>query len=292
MPRSMTGFGTGRTTDGSRAFVVEVRAVNHKFCDVRTRLPRELGSLDGLVQAEVRKQVARGRIDVTVDVDYLPETIAQPRINMPLALGYHRAAQSIAGALGLDEAPSLGMIIGCAGVLESPMSATDAGQVSAALTDGVAAALGSLNSMRDREGAALVAELRRLLAEFEAELAEITREIPVANERRQSRLRERLDKLLGDQTIDPTRLVQEVAILVDRADVAEEVARLASHRAQFDKLLASSQPVGRKLDFLLQEMQREANTIGSKSASARISHMVVDLKSSIERIREQVQNVE
>jgi len=288
----MTGFGSARATDGERAFVVEVRAVNHKFCDVRTRVPRELSALEGPIQARVRKKVARGRIDVSVDVTYLPEGVANPTVNVALAKGYHAAYVQVADALGLDDPISLSMVVHAAGVIESPSATADLVAISALLHGALDDAIESLNAMREKEGAALGVDLDRNLREVEQRLGDIQREIPKANASRGSRLSQRVTDLLGDRGVDQSRIAQEIAILVDRADVSEEVARLESHCAQFRRLLGAGKPIGRKLDFLLQEMHREANTIGSKSANADISHLVVDLKSAVERIREQVQNVE
>lgn len=292
MARSMTGFGSARATDGQRAFVVEVRAVNHKFCDVRTRVPRELTALEGPIQGRVRNKVARGRIDVSVDVTYLPEAVAEPTVNVALARGYHAAYAEVATTLGVDADITLGMVIAAPGVIESPSASSDLVAISAVLHGALDDALESLNSMRDKEGSVLAGDLDKHLRDVELRLHDIQEEIPRANALRSSRLEQRVRDLMKDHSMDQGRIAQEIAILVDRADVSEEVTRLQSHCVQFRKLLRADKPIGRKLDFLLQEMNREANTIGSKSANAGISHLVVDLKSAVERIREQVQNVE
>jgi uncharacterized protein (TIGR00255 family) len=292
MLRSMTGFGSGRAVDGERSFLVELRSVNHKFCDVRTRLPRELSLLEGRVQSFVRERVARGRVDVSIEIAYSSSTVHRPRVNVPLARGYKEALEQLSSELGLNSTVSLAQVASSPGVIEAPEIATDPEETLRVVEAAMNSALGSLNTMRDREGASLKLELSRLLDEVTERLDAVTREVPYSNQNRRVRLEQRMKEYLGEVPLDPARLVQELALLVDRADVTEEIARLGSHVDQFRRLLESTEPVGRKLDFLLQEMHREANTIGSKSSNARISHMVVDLKSAVERMREQAQNVE
>ena len=288
----MTGFGAARANDDRRAYVVEVRAVNHKFCDVRTRLPRDLGAFEGPIASRVRGQVARGRIDVSVDVSDLPDTAAEPKVNFALAEAYHSALAQIGERLGLAPTVSLETVASMPGVIEAPETPSDLDATLEVIHRALDQALRSLNAMRDKEGCALQLDLSNHLSEVEQHLDAISAEIPVANHSRQVRLEQRIRETVHDHAVDPARLAQEIAILVDRADVTEEMTRLVSHTEQFRRSLDSQGPIGRKLDFILQEMHREANTIGSKSASARVSHFVVDLKSAVERIREQVQNIE
>lgn len=288
----MTGFGTARIVERERLFVCEVRSVNHKYCDIRLRLPKELLAFESRAQNLIRARVARGRIDLSIELHAAPGAVPKPEVDEPLAAAYFSGISAVATRLGLAEGPSIDLIAGLPGVVRAPDRSLELEAYESALEGAVKSALDELDGMRAREGAALSAELARLLESIEAEVDGITRETPVANRQRRDRLEERLRELLEGSSADPIRVAQEVAILVDRSDVTEEIARLRSHVEQSRRLLAAPEPVGRKLDFLLQEMHREANTIGSKSGSAVLSHMVVDLKSALERMREQVQNVE
>lgn len=289
---SMTGFGTGRTIAEERSFSCEVRSVNHKFCDVRLRLPRELQAFEAQAQTLVRSRVARGRIDLSMELGPAPGALPQPEIDEALARAYFDRLRALAETLGLDRGPGIELLATLPGVVKVPERSLALGRIEAALSAAVEQALDELDVMRRREGAALAEELRRLLELVEGGVDGIARELPNSNRQRKERLEARLRELLEGQAGDPIRIAQEVAILVDKSDVTEEVARLRSHVEQFARLLRAPEPVGRKLDFLLQEMHRETNTIGSKSSSVVLAHLVVDLKSALERMREQVQNVE
>ncbi len=288
----MTGFGTARIVERDRLFVCEVRSVNHKYCDVRSRLPKELLAFENPAQTLVRARVARGRVDLSIELQPAPDAASRPEIDEPLARAYYAGISELARKLGIVEGPGIDLIAGLPGVVRAPDRTIDVPSFEEALNGVLSAALDELDAMRRREGGALSAELGRLLESVEAGVDGIARETPEANKQRKDRLEDRLRELQIGSSVDPIRLAQEVAILADKSDVTEEVTRLRSHVEQFRRLLSAPEPVGRKLDFLLQEMHRETNTIGSKSGSVALSHLVVDLKSALERMREQVQNVE
>jgi uncharacterized protein (TIGR00255 family) len=290
--RSMTGFGTAHGSDGQRVYSIEVRSVNHRYCDVHVHLPHELTGIESALEAEVRKRIERGRVDVSLDVSYAPGAAAQPRVDLARARGYRDALLGLARDLDLAPELPLELIANAPGVIRSTALAEDATQVLAIIDPALGEALSDVIRMRETEGGALRVELGKRLSLVTQSIAEIVRTIPRANLERRERLEQRIAEILGERSLDPTRLAQEVALLVDRADVTEEIARLESHVVQFRELLDSAEAVGRKLDFMLQEMHREVNTIGSKTGSAQISHLVVALKSELERTREQVQNVE
>jgi uncharacterized protein (TIGR00255 family) len=290
--RSMTGFGSARAEDRERVFTVEIRSVNHRFCEVRSHLPHDLAGLEAALEARVRKQIDRGRIDVSIDVAHGPGAVVLPRVDFARARGYRDALAALANDLGIEGTVPLELIASAPGIVRFTAAAEDAEALLASVEPAMEAAMRDLLRMREKEGAALRAELGRRLAQVVQTIDEIQSLVPKANEEKKERLGLRLAELIGDRNIDGARLAQEVAVLVDRADVTEELARLRSHAVQFRALLDSGDAVGRKLDFMLQEMHREANTIGSKTASAQISHLVVALKSELERAREQVQNVE
>lgn len=292
MPRSMTGFGSASAEDGERLFTVEMRSVNHRYCDLKLHLPSELQGLAARLEPVVRRRLSRGRIDVNVSLNGGVEASAAPRVDLARARGYRDALRALSDALGLEGEVSLAMVASAPGVIRPPEGVQDLDRVAEVLERIVEAAVGDLEKMRHREGAALAENLRGHLSATRTFVSAIRLEVPRASEARRAKLEERLAALLGDRGLDPSRLAQEVAVLADRSDITEETERLESHIEQFDRLLQEDEPVGRKLDFLVQEMNREANTVGAKCSDARIAHLVVELKAELERLREQVQNLE
>jgi uncharacterized protein (TIGR00255 family) len=291
MIRSMTGFGAGRGAVNGEEIDVEVRSVNHKFCEVKVRVPRELSVLELEAAKIVKDRLARGGVEVTIRRAGGSGGLA-PRVDVALAEAYARAFGEIQARLGLPGAVSLSDILRSDGVVRLDERQIDVEGARAALGEGLSRALEALVVMRGREGEALARDLDTRLATVEDLVAQVAEQAPRVVEAYRTRLAERVAELARGLPIDPTRLAQEVALFADRTDVAEEITRLRSHVAQARALLASGEPAGRKLDFVVQEMHREANTIGSKSQSAGLSGVVVSLKAEIERMREQVQNVE
>jgi uncharacterized protein (TIGR00255 family) len=271
---------------------VEVQSVNHRFLEVRSRVPKRLSGLEPRIQQAIQERFSRGHFEVLVlekDLDSRGRTL---RVDVPLAMQYVDALRTLRQALGLPGEVTLEMLTAQRDLIvveESPESLDEAwGE----LLPGLARALDALGEMRSREGQALLANLKVHLDQVEATLAGIEERTPKLVRLHRDRLKERLAELLDNRLPDPARLEQEVALLVERGDVTEECDRLRSHLAQFRGVLEQPGPQGRKLDFLLQEMHREANTLGAKSADATLAHEVVELKTSIERLREQVQNLE
>ncbi len=292
MLSSMTGFGSGSATVGTESVSVELKSVNHKFLEVKVRAPRELAALEPVVQRVLKERLARGAVDVSVRRALKTATGAVPTVDLGLAREYRRAFGEVARALGLPDDLTLRDLALQPGIirLEEPqVSLADAGP---ALERALGAALDGLVAMRRQEGAALERDLQARLQVVEGLVGELTALAPAAVEEYRARLRERLAELVGEAGVDPQRLAQEVALYAERTDVAEEQTRLASHLVQFRGLVALSEPAGRKMDFLVQELHREVNTTGSKSQHAGISSRVLALKAELERIREQVQNVE
>src|SRR5262245_16046737 len=273
--RSMTGFGAGRASDGERIFAVEIRSVNHRYCDVRVHVPHDLAGLESRFESRVRKKVDRGRLDVSVEVSYVSDAVALPEVDIARARGYHDALLTLAKELNIEPRISLEMIAALPGVVRTPESNVDLERIGETIDTAIDAAMKELIKMREREGGALQGELRARLGSAGGLIDSIRVEIPKSNAERKSRLEQRLAELIAERAVDQARIEQEIAVLVDRADVTEELTRLSSHVAQLEILLSAADPVGRKLDFMLQEMHREANTIGSKTMNARISHLVV-----------------
>jgi uncharacterized protein (TIGR00255 family) len=291
MIRSMTGFGAGRGAANGEEIDVEIRSVNHKYCEVKVRLPRELAALEHEVVRGVKERLARGGVDVAVRRAAAGSLVA-PRVDVALAESYARAFAEVQARLGLPGQVTLADVISAEGVVRLDERSVDLDLAGEALRRGLSVALGQLLAMRVREGEALARDLSTRLAGLEGMVARIRELAPQAVEVYRTRLSERIAELTHGIALEPARLAQEVAVFADRTDVAEEITRLGSHASQVRALLGVSEPAGRKLDFLVQEMHREANTIGSKSQNGEIAGLVVSLKAEIERMREQVQNVE
>jgi len=292
--RSMTGFGRAQLEVEGVSFSVELRTVNHRHLDLSVRLPRALAGLEAELRRALGARFARGKLDLVVSAPF-GATKAEVELDRALADRYAEFARTLAaerGTSGELRAAELLALPGVARVLEH---ALDEQAVRPALVAAVERAAAAADAMRTAEGEALERELRaRLGAVRELAEAVSARSGEVVAAARE-RLRKRAEPLREESGIaDEARLLQEIVLAAERMDVTEEVVRLASHVAQFEAALAASAgaPVGRKLEFLLQEMGREANTIGSKAADAPIAHRVVDLKTELERMREQVLNVE
>ena len=291
MVRSMTGFGAGRGSVNGEEIDVEVYAVGHKFCVVNVRMPRELGALEHEVVRIVRDQVARGAVNVGVRRS-LSGSVATPRVDLSLAESYARAFAELRGRLALPGSATLANVINAEGVVRLDQRAVDMSSVGEALRKALTVALSQFESMRVHEGEMIEQGLTVRLEEIDQLVARVAELTPQAIEQYRVRLSDRIARLAGGVPVDPARVAQEVAVYTDRTDVAEEVTRLRSHASQVRALMQAPGPVGRKLEFLVQEMHREANTMGSKSQSAEIIGVVVALKVEIERMREEVQTVE
>jgi uncharacterized protein (TIGR00255 family) len=288
--RSMTGFGCGEAELDGNKLTCELRALNHRFLDVRVRMPEELASQAFFVEQLARERLSRGRFDIGVRLDdgggvaRFSPTRARAVYESLLKLRDELAPGTEVPVSALASLPQL--------LVDTPHSSSQG--VEEALLRAFGAALARLDEMRAREGQALARELGERLSALRVLSASAKVLSQGTAERQLSRLRERVARLLSDVAASPDqgRLETELALLADRSDVTEELVRLASHFDQFEALLADLEPVGRRLEFLLQEMSREANTLGSKSQDVKLSHLVVDIKSQLEKIREQVQNVE
>jgi uncharacterized protein (TIGR00255 family) len=290
--RSMTGFGAGRGEASGEAIAVELRAVNGKFCEVKARLPRELMSLESELTKAVKARTSRGVIDVFVRREGAGARDGLPRADLALASAYAKAFRELKDGLGLSGEIGIRDIALMEGVVSLGEAGPEPAAAADALQQALAQALDALEQMRLREGEALARDLLARLQTIEKGAAEVARLAPLQVDAVRERLSARIAELTRGVPLDPARLAQEVALFADRTDIAEELTRLASHLAQARALVGSDAPAGRKLEFLVQEVNREINTIGSKSQHAGIAAQVVDLKAELERVREQVQNVE
>jgi uncharacterized protein (TIGR00255 family) len=287
----MTGFGAGSGASAGEEVDVEVRSVNHKFCEVKVRMPRELAALESELARQVKERLARGGVEVTLRRGTARGTQA-PRVDAALAAEYARAFQAVGRELGLPGEVTLGQVLAAEGVVTLEEWAVDLAAARAAAAQGLSRALDALCTMREREGEALARDLEGRLRSLEGWLARVAAAAPLSVEQQRARLQDRVQELARGHVVDAARLATEVALFADRVDVAEELTRLRSHLSQLRGLMGGREPSGRKMDFLVQEMHREVNTVGSKSQSAEIAAAVVEMKAEIERMREQVQNVE
>ncbi len=287
----MTGFGVGRIPLGEGRVEVELRAVNHRFLDVRVRAPRELADACMHVELLARQRLKRGRYELLVRADGL--VVAPTTLDADRAEAVYKALCAVRDRVAPGAEVPFSMI-GAVPDIFVPGSQEARETTLAALGRAFDAALDAADAMRAAEGEALREDLLKRLETLRGHVASIASRRAELVELQRRRLRDRVQRLLAatDTPVDPGRIEQEVAIAADRSDVEEELTRLQSHFQQFDKMCASPEPVGRRLDFLLQEMAREANTIGAKNQDASTAHAVVELKAEIERMREQVQNVE
>ena len=291
-PRSMTGFGRGEASAEGRTWVAEIRTVNHRFLDQRVVLPRLFNAFEEPVKKMVAIILDRGRVDITFSVQGISTVEPQLVVNESVARQYHRCLQQLIDVYGLDSTVTLRDMLTLRDVITLEEQRPDMDAEWFLISSALEAALKDCDIMREREGQALQQDLLGRLAKFESVVRQIDDHIPELQQQRQSDLRLRVGKLLEGLDLDPIRLAQETALMADKSDVTEEITRLDSHMAQFRAFLASEEPVGRRLDFLLQEFLREVNTLSSKISSASIAHLGVEMKNEIEKLREQVQNIE
>jgi uncharacterized protein (TIGR00255 family) len=288
---SMTGYGRGEATNGDVSVVVEIKSVNNRFRDINVRIPREYMVLEPRVVSAVKEQISRGRVDVYIRRS-ATESNQTVHADPVLAERYLRAVRAVAKRLQLPaESVQLESILGQPGVLSLRDVEADALTEWEVVETALIAAREQLITMRRVEGEALHADLLSHLSALGKQHIEISEQTAGLTGRLYTRLEERLQRLLADR-FDANRVVQEAAVLADKADVSEELARLVSHFSQFRSALGAEKPVGRRLEFLVQEMNREVNTLGSKAAEHPVSAAVVDMKSVLERVREQAANVE
>jgi uncharacterized protein (TIGR00255 family) len=289
--RSMTGFGQGVCQVGGRRLVVEIRSVNHRFFDLKLRLPWSDAAMEASLTATLRRTVERGALVVQVRDEAGPVAAPAVTVNLPLARHYHAALERLRADLGLIEPVSLGLLAQLRDVLTVGEDELQGPALYQALAPGVEEALRGLDEMRRQEGAAVAEDLLshcHRLARLADEIAALAAESPA---QMRARLEERIMRL-GLSQLDPERMAHEIAILADRIDISEEVQRLRSHLRELERTLAQDGSIGRKLDFLLQEAAREVNTMASKAQAGAVSALAVEAKAELEKMREQVQNVE
>ena len=293
MAKSMTGFGRAEIQDGKYQCKAEIRSVNNRFIEINARLPKAFLELERPVKNLIKGRCARGSFDLTLSLEQNGEEAADLvlKANLPLAAQYARAYGEIRDALGLKSELDINTLAGLRDVVKAEPLTLEPGTKSLALAT-VDEALSGLEQMRAEEGANLHTDISGRIESIEQHAREIRGRQGAVSVEYKERLQERIRILTEGIELDTARLAQEVALLADRADVTEEVIRLDSHLKQFRALLSQEDPVGRKLEFITQEINREVNTVGSKTVDAVVSRAVIEIKSELEKIREQLQNIE
>lgn len=294
MVKSMTGFGRSEYTDEKRNIIVEIKSVNHRYSDISVRMPRRYSFAEDKIKNLVKETLRRGKIDISILVENTAESDVNVKLNTMIAKQYYGNLKELAGEFGLDDNITLQFLATLPDVMKSMPDVEDEEEVAKALLAATADAVSKIDEMRTAEGAKLAEDLimrGETIRELAAKIAERS---PLVTKAYEEKLRERITELVGKSVAVPEdRILLEAAIFADKASITEELVRLDSHTMQLKNILVSSnQPDGKKLDFLVQEMNREANTIGSKANDIEITNLMLEMKSEIEKIREQVQNIE
>lgn len=292
MIKSMTGYGGAKGSVEGLEISVELKSVNNRYLDTSVRLPRSFMFAEDGIKAAVQRHISRGKVDVFVSVDSSAAGDMTVKINEPLLKGYIEAVNSIARDYGLTNDLSAMSVCRFPDVLSVEKKDMDAEAITAGIIAIAEQALNDFDSMRLREGEKLRDDVLSKLETIDALVSTVEQESPKTLADYRARLESKMAEVLGSAGIDENRILAEAAIFADRIAVDEETVRLRSHMSQLKTMISGNSPTGRKIDFLVQEFNREANTIGSKCQNSHIAHVVVDLKSEIEKIREQIQNIE
>lgn len=290
--KSMTGFGRYEVCDAQKKLVIDLRSVNHRFCDMTVKTPRVYAFLEEKIKDYVGKRVRRGKIDVSV---YFESYTGQNKIvslDLPLLHSYHDALSTIREECAISAPVALSDLTRFSDIFITHQEEQDQEAIWEMVLSGLEQAVDDFEAMREREGARLENDLRQHAGAVMADLAAIEKLAPQVVENYSLRLRERMKELLQDVPVEESRFLTEVALMADKLCIDEEIVRLKSHFEELDNILKEADGIGRKLDFLIQEMNREVNTIGSKANDMHIAKIVVDMKAEIEKLREQIQNIE
>lgn len=294
MIKSMTGFGREHiiTDDNNREIVIEIRSVNHRFFEFSAKIPRAYGYIEDKIKELIKNCITRGKVDVSVTIINQAETDAEIELNMQAAKGYLNALRNCADELDVDDDITLADIAKLPDVFNVVKKIPDEEIIWNQVKSATENALNKFVDMRITEGQKMYDDISGRLDIIEKSIGKIEEKSPETTENYRERLYNKIKEVLNNTEIDDSRILTEVAVFSDKIAVDEETVRLRSHISQFRTFLDSDEPIGRKLDFLVQEINREINTIGSKAQNLDITKIVVDLKSEVEKIREQIQNIE
>jgi len=292
MIKSMTGYGKGRKTTDHLALTVEIKSVNHRYSDLTVKSPRGLLPFENSIKKTIGRRLNRGKIDVFINQESAAGSLAVPAFNRGLAASYMKVFKEMRDTFDLEGGIPLSLLAEQKEVILLKEEELPEDEVRLCLDEALKQAMEAIEGMRGAEGEALQEDMENRLAVVEELLGRIEQRAPQVPEEWQEKLSERLTRLHKDVEFDPQRVAQEIAVFADRCDISEEVVRFRSHLKQFRLLFETDEPIGRQMDFLVQELNREVNTMGSKSNDAELTRTVVTIKSELEKIREQVQNVE
>ncbi len=292
MIRSMTGYGTGRHRVNSNGFDVEIRTVNHRYLDIYIKPPKQLGFLEEKVRQTISKSISRGRVEVYISYEENGEGSRNVIIDDNLVKTYIDALKTIKEKYDLKDDITVSLISGFPDVFRLEKTEIDEDEMWNLLSPALDEAIGSLVAMREAEGRKIKEDLLEKVRSVDMLIKDVELRSPEVVKEHKQKLEKRLKELLDQKVVDEGRLALEVAIFADRCSIDEELTRLRSHISTMRRIFELGEPVGRRLDFLLQEMNREVNTIGSKASDLFITQKVLDIKGELEKIREQVQNIE
>ena len=292
MVKSMTGYGRAEDTLNGCTITVELRSVNNRYLDCNVRMPRLYLFAEETIKSRVQNTISRGKVDVFVTLDSTGGEQVQVSVNQPLADGYYAALTQLAERYGLSKDISVSLLSRFPDVLLAEKAEEDVEQRAQDICSVLDRALADFDQMRTREGARLETDVLSRAARIEELVGKVEERSPQTVAEYRAKLEARMNEVLSNTQLDPARILTEAAIFADKVAVDEETVRLRSHIGQLRHMLEQGGATGRKLDFLIQEFNREANTIGSKAQDVAIARVVVDLKSEIEKIREQIQNME
>lgn len=292
MIKSMTGFGRGEHEEFGRSYIVEIKSVNHRYSDISVKLPKQLSYLEDTIRKIVSEHISRGKIDIYITQNKYSEDEIKVTVDKALVSSYIKALNELRDTYKLEDDITVSNVSRFPDVLMVDRVEDDKDKVWNTLSAAIEESLKNLTEMREREGQKLFDDLTKRADYIRSMVDEIKGRSPIVVQEYKTKLEERIKQLLDDVPVDESRIAQEVAIFADKSSITEEIVRLYSHIDQLQSILGEDDPVGRKLDFLVQEMNREINTIGSKASDIIITRYVVDVKSEIEKIREQIQNIE
>ena len=293
MITSMTGFGRACVEGSAGQVNIEIRSVNSRFLDVQIRCPQMLQSIEPLLRERLQKSVNRGKVSVNLSMDFFDEDSTMPVLNEKVVERYLIEAKRLKEITGIWSSGNieLGLFMQLPDVFVKESMDPQHDQLQNLVLKAFEEATDEFVAMREREGQLLAEDIKMRIEKITAILADISEEVPIARKQINDRLRSRIDDLIGSAEIDEDRLAMEVTLIAERSDITEELVRFDSHNEQFMETLSVGGEVGRRFNFLLQEMNREANTVSSKAANTNIVHKVLEIKEELERIREQVQNL-
>lgn len=296
MVRSMTGFGRGESSDDTKNFTIEIKSINHRYNDIIVKIPKHMSFLEEKIKKLIRKDVVRGRVEIYVSLEYIEESDTEVYVNHPLLESYNNALIDICDKLNIEKDIDLDLITKFPDILKAEKKKEDEEEIWYTLKPGLSIALKNLLVMRETEGELLRKDIISKTTKIENLVIEIEKKAPNVVLEHKERLVNRIEDLIDNKyDLDENKLANEVAYFADKSGIDEELVRFKSHMIQLKNILNAKEEkeaIGRKLDFLIQEINREINTIGSKVGDIQITNNVVDIKTELEKIREQIQNIE